>query len=281
MDEQSSLHFPAASDGSPASSPVSTSSELNSESEGDSLTSDHARAKTANEPFCEQAIRMRIIIGKLAQISAAIRKSGSKYRNQRADAALTDENRAELEAHFRFILAIGLRDPEPNGSELTTDELLRKALCVDELTTVQKRLVRANSLRQNRIEFVRASPGKISEETEDDKRPRVSAPRAFAPAETAQPKKRDAVGFAQASSMPTPVLVASSNAKTATDVGSKLEIKTIMAKATPSVTTKVTQNAEMQDYPQRPIAEGEKMVQCPYCGDSLSPEDLKTDRRWR
>lgn len=235
-------------------------------------------AGTASDSFCEQAIIMRTIIGKLTQISAAITKSGSKYRNQRADAALTDEKQAELKAHFRFILVIGLRDSNAHGNRLTTEELLQKALCVDELTAVQKRLVHANILRQHRIEFVKASPEKISEGDEDDKRPRVEASRVFGSAKMAQPKK---IESAQATSLPTPVVAASSNAKTATDVGSKLDLRAIMAKATPSITTKVTQTAKMQDYPGIPRAEGGKTVKCPYCTDSLTPEDLKTDDRWR
>lgn len=195
---------------------------------------------------------MRIIIGKLVQISAATRNSGSKYCNQRADAALTDEHRLELEAHFRFTLAIGLRDAEPHGNRLTTEELIQKASYVDELTAVQKRLVHANILRQNRIEFAKAWPEKMSENKDDDLR-------VLASAEMAQPEKQNDL-----------------DAKTAT-----VDLKTTMAKATLSVTTKVTQTAEMQDYPQRPTSERNRMVQCPYCGDSLSPEDLKSDSRWR
>lgn len=279
MDGRDLLNLLIASNGHSASSPISSSSELDSDSESDSIALACSGAGTVKEPFREQEIRMRVIIGKLAQISAAIKKSGSKYRNQRADAALTDEKREELEAHFRFILVIGLRESEPLGNSLTTEELVQKVTCIEELTTVQKRLIHANILRQNRV--VMASPEEVPEENYADERLRFAAPRFYNPAEMTGPGKKDILDSIQVSSIPSHGVAASLNTRTATSVGSKLDVEPIVQKATPSVTTKVTQTGEMQDYPQRPKAEGDRMVQCPYCADLLSPEDLKTDRRWR
>lgn len=223
---------------------------------------------------------MRTIIGKLAQISAAIKKSGSKYRNQRADASLTDEKREELEAHFRCILVLEpLKHSELHGNLLTTEGLVQRAARIKELTAVQKRLIHANVLRQNRI--VMASPEELYEAKDDADEPYFGAPSVVNSAELTQPRKRDVSGTAQTASMPKPRVAASLNARTATSVGSKLDVKPILKKATPSVTTKITQTGETQDYPQRPKAEDNKVIQCPYCADLLSAEDLKTDRRWR
>lgn len=242
------------------------------------MASGYARDGSANESFCEQEIRIRIIVGKLAQLSAAIRRSGSDNRHQRADTALNDGNRAELENHFRFILAIGLRESRPDADRLTTEEFVQEALCFEKLTAIQERLVHANVLRQNRIEFVIASPGTVYEETETDRRLRSKIPRVLATAEITQSEIRDVMESANAPNVGMPTAATHSNARTATSLGSTFDLK---EKPTPSVTTKITRTGEMQDYPRRPKAEGDQMTLCPYCKDPLTAEDLKNDRRWR
>lgn len=69
----------------------------------------------------------------------------------------------------------GLRGSEIFGHHLTTEELLQKAACIEDVTVVQNRPIHANVLRQNR-NFM-ASPEKVSEENEDDEGPRFEAPR--------------------------------------------------------------------------------------------------------
>lgn len=254
------------------------------------------RLEETEQPFYEHAISIRTIIGELARICAAIRKSGSKYRHGRADDSLGEDDFTSLGSRFRFAVTNDLDEPE--GAKMTAEARRQRALyAAQQLTKVQERLVRANVIRQNRIEFTMRSRGHMASTHDQNslKRPRMekdSGPssrlskrlESSGAGEVGDRAIETTVASMKASSSSKDRIssgIASSRVLTATDIGSKFDFQGVAAKLTPSISTKVTSTGDTQDYPRPPRMIADVLVRCPYCADLLAADTVKNERRWR
>ncbi|USP74753.1 hypothetical protein yc1106_02027 [Curvularia clavata] len=118
----------------------------------ESKASASSSGNETSDPFLsEQISYAKTILGQLQRISLAIRKSGNKYRFEKADATL-DENRFEdFRKHLTTVILMAFEDKM--ARELTAVQKMDKLSDYERLTPIQRRMVRANILRMNRIEF--------------------------------------------------------------------------------------------------------------------------------
>lgn len=224
--------------------------------------------ETLDPILSEQISYAKTILSQLQRISLAIRKSGNKYRFEKADAALDERRFEEFRKHLTTVILIAFEDTE--AKEFTTVQKMQRASDYGRLTPIQRRMVRANILRRNRIEFVTRSPTRKSRPTSVVRRPAVDAgkPTAVEPAN---------VDTDPGPSQPTPPRestrsAAHSTVVTATDVGSMLDIKHILTRRTSSTATKMTRIGSSQAYPGCPNPGSDGAVLCPYCNDVLPLE---------
>ncbi|KAH6869554.1 hypothetical protein B0T10DRAFT_281052 [Thelonectria olida] len=237
--------------------------------------------ETLDPILSEQISYAKTILSQLQRISLAIRKSGNKYRFEKADAALDGNIFEEFRKHLTTIILIAFEDTE--AKELTAVQKMQRASDYDRLTPIQRRMVRANILRRNRIEFVTGSPTRKSRPTSVVGRPEPAVdagmPAAVEPA---------TVDTDPAPSQPTPSItitpprqttpgestrsVAHTTLVTATDVGSKLDIKHILTRPASSTVTKMTRIGSSQAFPGCPNPGSDGAVLCPYCNDVLPLE---------
>ena len=247
-------------------------------SDSSSLVSDGE----AEDPFSEQKENIQTILNELARISMAIRKSGSKYRYQKADASLREEEFDDFKNHLTVLILLASGDAQSHENQ---DPETR--FSSERLTSVQKRLIHANIIRRNRIQYATRQMRRIQDLQAEAvaraprtnfKAPRASSPE-LSPSEVAPQKSAalKAVSVAPTQSIKS----LSSLAPTATEIGSEFNLQTVVAKKTPSIMTRVTQTGAVQDYPRCPKPTKDGMLQCPYCADVLPAEYSKNEPRWR
>jgi hypothetical protein len=164
--------------------------------------------------------------------------------------------------------------------ELTTAQKMQRASDYDRLSPIQRRMVHANILRRNRIEFMTRSRTPKS-------RPKTAL-------QQPEPVVGAAASELPAVNRPTPSITVSpppqpapreparsevfTVAATATEVGSKLDIKHILARKTLSGATKMTTIGASQAYPRCPNLGSDGSLICPYCNDIL-PSDYSGSKQ--
>ncbi|KAK7916875.1 guanyl-nucleotide exchange factor [Apiospora marii] len=259
-----------------------------------------------------QRYYIRTNIQYLSKISASIRKSGTKFRHQRADRLL--EHRAPKLEEFRrymfWIILVG-----PSKMQLLNSLLQRhtltgditwkkawitlKAYFTDEqrLSPVQKRLIHANLVRRNRFDIYfrtcrqktgsnedTSVPGTVPDPTKHTAvTPKPNATNSEDPIPD-QARRHDPGVQMQ----PTPSQAAKSVDRTmlssqpATDIGSIVMPRRPTTQGARTVSTKFSRGALKQDYPKCPCPEG-KSFWCPFCAQPLdaSYSNRKKDKRWR
>ncbi|KAF3930997.1 hypothetical protein ABW20_dc0100926 [Dactylellina cionopaga] len=245
----------------------------------------------ASDPILSENISyVKMILSQLARISLAIRKSGNKYRFEKADAYFDDEHFEGFRKYLTTIILMGFEDQE--AEKLTTAEKMHRALDYDRLTQVQKRMIHVNILRRGRIEFVTRFRTPITHHKAASQQPPKLVARATAselldtnpkpgppqptPSRITYTSSHLAPGGSRRSE-------AFTTAVTATEVDSKLDIKGILSKKTQSVATKMTRIGASQAYPRCPGPRPDGSLICPYC-DDLLPSDFsgsKREDRWR
>lgn len=233
--------------------------------------------------YSENVSYIRTILSQLVKITLAIRKSGNKYRFEEVDATCDQES---FEPFRRYLTALVLKNSDNEATQEEARELdafqkMKQASDPSRLTHVQQRLIRANVLRRNRIEHMLKSAGsrirtKPTIDFPPDNRP-VFAMSNLSMFKTESYTIRSSTGNSTATGHTAlPILPHTSDnstvAMTATEPGSKLEIKPIMQKRTFSTATKMTKIGALQVYPRCPKREAGKPLICPYCGDQLPPE---------
>ncbi|KAH7460528.1 hypothetical protein FOMA001_g19542 [Fusarium oxysporum f. sp. matthiolae] len=246
----------------------------------------------------------------LAKISIAIRRSGAKLRYLKADAYLKDhsddDEYTQLRNHLLFIILVG-----PYEQKLFTElgrramkqqipkavEIVVRSWIVDpsRATSNQKRLVKANITRRNRIAYARRFIGKNALPAKSKEAVAPTIVPSQLPEAILGPAKQPSTFGADAQEPfpiadpiqlpPNPLKPAESltaKALTATELGSQFVLPVILPfepkKRAVSIATKITQTGIKQDYPVCPSKKGS--FQCPYCVQVLS-EDYAVKSRWR
>ncbi|CAI7601643.1 unnamed protein product [Penicillium glandicola] len=274
--EQTEEQFRVNSD-----SPVSWEG-ISIESDGSEIISEYSHDPLMSE--CLSCIQG--FLSQLVRISLAIRKSGNKHRFRQVDAELDKRLEegaySELRRFFTTVILKGFEDDE--AKTLTTKLKITRSSDATRLNKIQERLIYTNLVRRQRIDHMielRASENfhdapieipervnsnfqnlttqvidnkKISEKLSPDVAPRASS--ITAPQE--RPKTEAAF--------------------TATDIGSKLDIKPIISRNPSSTITRITRKGVSQAYPRCPDLDVDGSLRCPYCNDAL-PSSYSQDER--
>jgi hypothetical protein len=232
----------------------------------------------ADGPFSEQMFSVKIILGQLARISTAIRRSGTNYRYEKADASLEEEDFQEFKTHLTIVILMGNIETQTEEPAHNFD-ITAQVTDSGRLTAVQQRLLRANIVRRNRIHFAIRSM----------KRPTLSQPMTrtiqaqdvrveSAPQVPTKVATNKSTFSPQAPSIGTPSVT-----QTATEIGSQFNWLHVAEskKSSPSVMTKVTRTGTTQDYPNCPKPISDDILQCPYCADILPASYAKNVSRWK
>ena len=243
--------------------------------------------------IAEHISYVRAILDQLTRISFAIRKAGTKYRFEEADAALDDDKFKGFRSHLTRIILRAYPDPE--AELLRSEEKMHRASDYARLTLVQKRLVHADVLRKHRIEFItesRFSKKRLkTEEIEQlDEPPRLADDAiATTPSITGSfgaPGPSPSISISQrppevAPRKPAALFAVSTTAPTDTDVGSQLNIKPFLSGKAFSMATDLTKIGATQPYPRSPKLEPDGSLICPYCDDALPSSYAKDEQSWK
>ena len=133
---------------------------------------------------------VKTILNQLTRISIAIRKSGAKYRFERADEALNEADFDDFRKHLTTLILMRFEDLE--NRNLSAVEKVHRASDFKRLSQVQRRLVHANILRRNRIERTARSGCKNEHREQDEGR--VQLERMTPSTNTVTPEAQDTAG---------------------------------------------------------------------------------------
>ncbi|KAL6832172.1 hypothetical protein V8C40DRAFT_238033 [Trichoderma camerunense] len=238
-----------------------------------------------NDGFSEQAFNIKTILGQLTRISTAIRRSGAKFRHEKADMALQEQNFEEFKAHLTFIILMPAIENYSHGSS-DGDAIRLRISDQGRLTTVQKRLIQANIIRRNRIIFATRSMKQIkNQDPQQNKLPEIAELPFLNPESTEyfkiMQRQLIADGLHPLPALPSSIIT-SSIAQSSTEIGSEFGLQAVPHKKnTPSTMTRITQTGDHQDYPTCPVPVSDEVLQCPYCADLLPVEYAKNKSRWK
>ncbi|KAK3682966.1 hypothetical protein B0T22DRAFT_522568 [Podospora appendiculata] len=118
-----------------------------------------------DESHLEEMGNIQTILQELARISMAVRKSSSKYRFQKADASLREEDYDELKSHLTCLMLIPSSGLFGKGLDVGSETRFNP----ERLTSLQRRLIHANIVRRNRIHYATRNtppPSKIGSRLE-------------------------------------------------------------------------------------------------------------------
>ncbi|KAH8880195.1 hypothetical protein GQ53DRAFT_546604 [Thozetella sp. PMI_491] len=250
----------------------------------------------------EQMYYIHTALELLSRISARIRKSGTKFRHQRAD-QLLEQRQAHL-APFRDYLSwlilmgplethllswIQNRRAADERLDWAKLELIFRAKFRDHsrLSLVQRRVIDANIVRRNRIDVYRAklmkkamhtSHSAVEEHAALSRNIPVVAP-VTTPVSSPDvhhqlPGTIERLIPAAGSTMGTSV------SQSATGIGSSFELPSRNQRTgAKSVTTRVSNAVFKHDYPKCSVANGD--FRCPLCAQPLDASYANSDRKWR
>jgi hypothetical protein len=258
------------------SGPSSSESASNGLSDPESLSGDEG-----SDPFLSENISyVKAILRHLIRISLVIRRSGNKYRFEKADATLDERAFEDFRKYLTAIIWRAFEDPE--HANLTVEEKIQRASDFDHLTPIQKRLIRANILRRNRLDFEKRSRAPRSYGETVLRRLELGGGPGNEPAAGPRiidsgPERQPATPSVVVTPPPKTSTIqavrpgTSTDAATATDVSSKLDVKDIEMRASSGM-TRMTRIASSQAYPSSPRLGPGKSLVCPYCSDLLPSE---------
>lgn len=248
---------------------------------------------------------IEITLKYLARISAAIRKSGTRFRHQRIDKLLQQRapNLEDFKAYLIRIILLGsvnthllswvlYRYTETGNLAWKNLWIVLKARFTDpgRLTVVQARLIHANLVRRNRFEVYFSKYSRLM----DDKRSKndkMEEPEYAELAQVSQPNpvagpSKNVVAISdlpKEESLPASAIDRSvMSSQSATEIGTLVMPERPRTQGTRSVSTKFSQGVMSQDYPKCPTAIGSSLW-CPCCAQPLdaSYSDPKRDKKWR
>lgn len=251
--------------------------ETGSESEG-------SRSKAG--PFALQVHNIRTIFAQLTRFSSMIRRSGTKFRFQKADSALALNESRFLDFKEHLVNMVLLRGMKFDAANQISLEVFQAQMDPNLLTPVQHRLIHGNILRRNRIleATKRMKSGVTMTSRTVEKKPlhlpTSNASTTDRPA-TVLIRDTKARSNADVSFKSSAQSTAESTAKSATEIGSQLGLQVAPPKEAPSIMTKVTRTGTTQDYPRCPKPVSDDFIVCPYCADMLTVAYKYDNARWR
>ncbi|KAJ0125421.1 TPR domain-containing protein [Diaporthe amygdali] len=258
------------------------------------LSSDESTSESGGfdqkDPCVEHFFHIRTILDQLSRASTAIRRSGIKYRHEKADKSLNENDFTDFKAYLTITTLTATVQPRANEQAVDIT-LVGQVTDQNRLNLVQRRLIHANIVRRNRIIFATRDIKRANHPTEYDMHPRVDIPQMIENWPTNDPVPESAVAPAVPISRPTvllpkgiSVLDATSTVQSATEVGSGLHLQALIEppkSTSPSVMTKITETGATRDYPSCPKPTIGKQLQCPFCADILSMDYSTNKSRWR
>ncbi|KAI0401305.1 hypothetical protein F4802DRAFT_433418 [Xylaria palmicola] len=277
-----------------SSSPSSTDSPASWDaiSECSNPGSAHDYDEPSMDPVMAECLAyVKITLDQLARISLAIRKSGDKYRFEKADAELNEESFEEFRNHLVSVIRRAF--PDPKAQALTVEEKMRRVSSYQDLTPIQKRLVHANILRRHRIEFItksrkqgqRPAPKNTALTQDLHRLDETSAPTTSIARSQIYSQIQGPVSSLPPASSTIQATAATSvavtAAATATDVDSKLDVRQYLSAQSPSNVTNLTRVGSTQAYPNCPKAGSDDLLICPYCDDVLPSYYAKRQQSWK
>lgn len=234
---------------------------------------------------------IRTALDRLAWLSLAIRKAGSKYRFRKADKALDESAFTGFRVYLTRIILKEVCDLD--AASLSTSQImdLRSDHRYNRLTAIQKQLIRANILRRNCIECtIRNSGTNTTSEAKPrvdslDDEPIVTRPSSAAGTNTSslsRPSKKRAMGSATQSMATTAAPAATHTAAhTATSIESHLDVNRMLSGPAPSAASNLTRVGATQAYPRCPKPGQDRQIICPYCLDVLPSSYSKSEKAWK
>lgn len=234
-------------------------------------------------PFSEQMENVQTILNQLARISMAIRRSGSKYRHHKADSSLLEEEFDDFKNHLAVLILLASSDAQPHEQHISETKF-----DAERLTAIQKRLIHANVIRRNRIQYATQRMRQI-QESQSLVTAAIQPPPANAQAPRVTHTDSELVELVPPKSVVSKIhsvtvthsVNAPSIAPTATEIGSEFNLRNVVSRKTPSTMTKITRTGAEQDYPRCPKPTKDGMLQCPYCADVLPAEYSENKARWK
>lgn len=236
------------------------------------------------DAFSEEAFYIKTMLGHLARITTAIRRSGAAMRYQKADLSLMKRDYSELEDHLSFVIRLANANNAAAHLDLSKTGEGNTTASV-RLTAVQQRLISVNITRRNRIIFATRNM-RFKEPTGAQYQGREISALPQVP--------RAQVELSHGSISKTAVSVSNphrstnsakemSVSKTATEMGSNFRLPetTALGQETHSIVTRVTDIGATQDYPSFPSHQNMNWVQCPYCAEMLPANYANKPSRWR
>lgn len=237
---------------------------------------------------------IRTSLDHLARMSLAIRKAGNKYRYEKADEALDEAAFQDFHDHLAKIILRAIGDDEAEAKTWSSVQKVQRVSDYTRLNNVQKRLIQANILRKHRIEFfttsrktdkrpIQRNTGLLKAQPQSDEA-RALATSSVAGSRSSQlrhdPLASPPPMMKEARVAPAPS-VTDTKAPTATDVGSRLNVKGLISGQTPSNVTNLTRIGAKQTYPGCPKHGPDGSLRCPYCHDILPSSYSKSKEAWR
>ncbi|ETS79010.1 hypothetical protein PFICI_08863 [Pestalotiopsis fici W106-1] len=251
----------------------------------DEASSESSASTSEGGPFSLQMYNIRTIIAQLTRFSSMIRRSGTKFRFKRADAALALRESEFNEFKEQLTNMVMIRSIKFDVGDPTSFEVFQDKMNTDLLTPVQKRLIHGNVLRRNRIVEATKDMRPIEPQAkgglEDPMHDSTFMPEIKMPIPTPMPHVKAEPSKAGGTVKSSAQSRVGSIARSATEIGSQLGLQLAPPKAAPSVMTKMTKIGISQDYPKCPKPISDDFIQCPYCADVLPTEYRSHSSRWR
>ena len=248
--------------------------------------------------FSSQAYCVETCLLHLMRLSILIRKSGDKFRHEKADDDLKRLQRAlpnsyaEFRGHLETIILfspyehalLSWLDFAVDQEEIPISvKIVVRAWLYGRLGPIQQRLIQANIIRRHRMMFSRRrgkTRGIVASSNMAE--PDIVPVRAQVHIQSPTVQQPVAVHVDTPASIPAdrppaePVIAA----PTATSIGSALNLGAVVRSAKASSTmSKFTRTGQDQDYPKRAVLENS--LECPYCGIGLESEYKQNEKKWK
>ncbi|KAK8867393.1 hypothetical protein PGQ11_005971 [Apiospora arundinis] len=258
-------------------------------SDGDSDVDSHP-SETEDSVFGSQKFSLRLTIEQLARFSSMMRRSGTKFRFTRADSRLVESDHLEFQEELSTSILLGSLRIDPSSPFAVK---VLESNTFDQLTIVQKRLVRGNIFRRNRIMHATKSMPASKQNPKKGDNEMLKPLDAGGGGGLSGNNTTDIIPQRQQSTpqgiqaerKSTPSLAGTQmtrlTAITATEIGPHFKPGLATLKSSRSIATEVTKTGYSQDYPRCPNPITDGFIKCPYCADMLPAGYKKNVTRWK
>lgn len=257
--------------------------------DSDSFTH-YKAAESADFVTAECISYIRTALDRLAWLSLAIRKAGSKYRYGKIDEALDERAFAGFRTYLTQIILREVR--ELDAASLSTAQIMDSESDdrYNRLTAAQKQLILANILRRHRIEYTMkafdksTSKGEQEIDAHDDEPMVIRSSSVAGSAMSSSSKSRDE--RAMGSTTPSKVAITApaathTAASTAAGIESRFDVSRMLSVRASSAASNLTRVGDTQAYPGCPKPGQDRQLKCTYCRDVLPSSYSKSEEAWK